>query len=180
MWAHGQAPQPRSGAPKALEGRAHIHNIILAIAITFLFSRSCVCLSRGFVPIQGEPFACVRHSPHQLISGPVQPGSKVPHAHCEGAGLQGGWDHSLPRRLSALSRTGHTSTLDLINSFSIGYLIFVRHPLKTAPFGTRPVSRYRHNATSSLRANATMAMRRMRPFMVPTRDRNQMLKSLSG
>jgi hypothetical protein len=30
-------------------------------------------LSYGFVPIQGEPFACVRHSPHQLISGPVQP-----------------------------------------------------------------------------------------------------------
>src|SRR4029077_12361010 len=39
-----------------------------------------------------------------------------------GRGLQGGWDHSLPRRLSAMSRPGHTSTLDLISSFSIVFV----------------------------------------------------------
>jgi hypothetical protein len=39
-----------------------------------------------------------------------------------------------------LPGAGHTSTLDLINSF-YWYLIFVRHPLRTAPRGTRPVSR---------------------------------------
>ena len=50
-------------------------------------------------------------------------------------GLQGGWDHSLPRRLSAMSRSGHTSTLDLIS------YCCVRHPFKTAPRGTKPVSR---------------------------------------
>jgi hypothetical protein len=27
--------------------------------------RSCVCFSYGFVPIQGEPFACARRSPHR-------------------------------------------------------------------------------------------------------------------
>ena len=50
-------------------------------------------------------------------------------------GLQGGMDHSLPRRLSAMSRSGHTSTLDLIS------YCCVRHPFKTAPRGTKPVSR---------------------------------------
>jgi hypothetical protein len=33
-----------------------------------------------------------------------------------GLGLQGGWDHSLPRRRSAMSRSGHTSTLDFVSS----------------------------------------------------------------
>src|SRR5260370_41347420 len=47
--------------------------MIEEIANTFLLQHSCVSLSYGFVPIQGEPFACVRHSPHQLISGRVQP-----------------------------------------------------------------------------------------------------------
>jgi hypothetical protein len=50
----------------------------------------------------------------------------------------------------------------------------------TAPVGTTPVSRYRHSATISLRATATMAMRRMRPLMSPTRWWNQRVKSLSG
>jgi hypothetical protein len=97
----------------------HIRNIILVIANTFLVSRSCVCLSCDFVPIQGEPFACVRRSPHQLISGRVQPVPRSLMRIARGAGLQGGWDHSLPRRLSALSRPGHTSTLDLISSIGI-------------------------------------------------------------
>jgi hypothetical protein len=57
-----------------------------------------------------------------------------------GLGLQGGWDHSLLRRLSAMSESGHTSTLDFISS-CYRYLIFVRHPLRTAPCGTTPVSR---------------------------------------
>src|SRR5579864_5022487 len=78
--------------------------MIEEIANIFFLGRSCVCLSYGFVPIQGEPFACVRHSPHQLISGRVSTRSKVPHAYREGAGLQGGWDLSLPRHLSALAR----------------------------------------------------------------------------
>ena len=43
------------------------------IANVFLLKHSYVSLSYSFVPIQGEPFACVRHSPHQLISGRVQP-----------------------------------------------------------------------------------------------------------
>jgi len=70
-----------------------------------------ICLE--LLPIQGEPFACVRHSPHQLISGRVRP---VPRSlmRLRGLGLQGGWDHSLPRRRSAMSKSGHTSTLDFI------------------------------------------------------------------
>src|SRR5260370_35633161 len=48
----------------------------------------------------------------------------------------------------------------------------------TAPFGTTPLVRYCHSATMSLRAIATMVMRRMRPFMLPTRSWNQRLTSL--
>jgi hypothetical protein len=55
MWARNQTPPPRSGVPGA--GRAHIRNLILTIANIFLANRSCVCLSCGFVQIQGEPFA---------------------------------------------------------------------------------------------------------------------------
>jgi hypothetical protein len=70
----GQAPQPRSGAPKTQGLRVrHIRNIILVIANTSCSIAPAFCLSCDFVPIQGEPFACVRRSPHQLISGRVQP-----------------------------------------------------------------------------------------------------------
>src|ERR1700739_1213788 len=40
--------------------------------------------------------------PHQLISGRGEPRTKVPHATCEGTGLQGGWDHSTSRRIAAM------------------------------------------------------------------------------
>ena len=52
---------------------AYIRNIMEEIANVFLLKHSYVSLSYSFVPIQGEPFACVRHSPHQLISGRVKP-----------------------------------------------------------------------------------------------------------
>ena len=42
--------------------------------------------------------------------------SQGPSCALRGRGLRGRWDHSLPRRLSALSRSGHTSTLDFISS----------------------------------------------------------------
>ena len=76
-YGFGCAVKPRSREAvrrrrRAL-GCAHIRNIIVEIANIFLLGPSCVCFSYDFVPIQGEPFACVRRSPHQLISGRVQP-----------------------------------------------------------------------------------------------------------
>ena len=53
-------------------------------------------------------------------------------------------------------------------------------PFRTVAVGTTPVSRYRHKAIKSLRAIATMAIRRMRPLAVPTRSRNQILNGLLG
>src|SRR6516225_3615805 len=38
--------------------------------------------------------------------------TRVPHAFCEGEGLQGGWDQSYTRHISAKSGRGHASTLD--------------------------------------------------------------------
>jgi hypothetical protein len=55
----------------------------------------------------------MRHSPHQLISGRNRVRTKVPHASLRGQrGLQGGWDPSASRLLSAIHTHGHTSTLD--------------------------------------------------------------------
>src|ERR1700739_3088324 len=63
-----------------------------------------------------SPFG-MRRSPHQLISGGGEPRTKVPHATCEGTGLQGGWDPSATRLLSASHAHGHTSTLESVVVF---------------------------------------------------------------
>jgi hypothetical protein len=51
---------------------------------------------------------------------------------------------------------------------------------KAAPLGISPVVTRRHNATSSLRARATTAIRRGRPFVLPTRAQNYWRSALSG
>ena len=129
----------------------------------------------------GAPCDSMRRSPHQLISGRdrAQPRSLM--QHCEdGRGLQGGWDPSLRRRLAATPPGGHASTLDWYYFSSVFTTPCSDQPFSAAAVGTTPVSRYRHSATKSLRATATMAMRRMRPLAVPTRSRNQVLKGLLG
>jgi hypothetical protein len=107
---------------------------------TSLLQNSCVSLSYGFVPIQGEPFASRAALAAQTYIRPGSTRSTIPHARCEGAGSKAGWDLSPLRHLAAQSSTGHTSTLDLI-IFSYRPLVFVPHPLRTAPCGTTPVSR---------------------------------------
>jgi len=52
--------------------------------------------------------------------------------------------------------------------------------LSTAPLGTTPVVTNRHSAIISLRATATMLIRRILPLRAPTRLRNHWLNSLSG
>ena len=137
IWVRGQVPQPRSGAPTAQDLRVHlISNIIEEIAILFV-AHLLICLS--FVAIQGKPFACVQRSPHQLISGRVQSRPKVPHAVCEGAGSKGMGPFSTAASFSHIEIRSHIH-LGFVSSF-YPYLIFVRHPLRTAPRGTRPVSR---------------------------------------
>src|SRR6516164_5824868 len=50
----------------------------------------------------------------------------------------------------------------------------------TAPAGISPWLRYLARAMSSLRASATIEMRRIRPRLEPTRWRNQQLRALAG
>jgi hypothetical protein len=50
----------------------------------------------------------------------------------------------------------------------------------TAPAGISPWVTYLERAMSSLRASATIEMRRVRPRSEPTRWRNQWLRALSG
>jgi len=54
------------------------------------------------------------------------------------------------------------------------------YALNTAPCGTTPCVTYRQSATSSLRAKATIAIRRIRPRPSPTRATNQRLRSEPG
>src|SRR5262244_290458 len=49
-----------------------------------------------------------------------------------------------------------------------------------APAGISPWLRYLPRAMSSLRASATIEMRRIRPRLEPTRWRNQQLRALAG
>src|ERR1700694_4560074 len=51
---------------------------------------------------------------------------------------------------------------------------------ETAPAGISPWVTYLERAMSSLRASATIEMRRVRPRSEPTRWRNQQLRALSG
>src|SRR5260221_14377214 len=51
---------------------------------------------------------------------------------------------------------------------------------KTAPAGISPWLIYLERAMSSLRASATIEMRRVRPRSEPTRWRNQQLRALAG
>ena len=138
IWAHGQAPQPRSGAPKAQGLRVRLNpfhhrgdrkyfptqSLLRLFELWFRSDpRRALCVACGARRTNLYPAGC----------NPFQ----GPSCALRGRGLQGGWDHSLPRRLSAMSRSGHTSTLDLM-SFCYRFL---RYPLRTAPRGTRPVSR---------------------------------------
>jgi len=52
--------------------------------------------------------------------------------------------------------------------------------LTTAPAGISPWVTYLERAMSSLRASATIEMRRVRPRSEPTRWRNQQLRALAG
>src|SRR6266404_1773483 len=73
----------------------------------------------------------------------IRPGStrsKVPHARCEGAGSKGDGTILYRGVFQPCRDPVTSSTLDLISS-CYRYLVFVPHPLRTAPRGTRPVSR---------------------------------------
>ena len=83
------AAAKRCAEGAGLEGAPKSVNLIEEIANTFLLQHSCVSFSYGFVPIQGEPFAW-----RAALAAPtyIRPGStrsKIPHAHCEGAGSKG-------------------------------------------------------------------------------------------
>jgi hypothetical protein len=84
-----------------------------------LLSRGYEVRSYGFIyVIQGG--ALKRYTATRRINlYPVgtAPRTKVPHATCEGMGLQGGWDPSTARRIAAPFRTDHTSTLETAYSF---------------------------------------------------------------
>jgi hypothetical protein len=81
--------------------------------------------------------------------------TKVPLATVRGHRLQGGWDPSIWRRIEPRCATGHIIHLGISNlAFLSGYQIF-----KTARSGTRPLSRYRLGAISSLRAPGMIVIR---------------------
>ena len=102
---------------------------------------------------------------------------------CSSARAQGskvGWDPSKPRHIAARVFADHTSTLEsvmfLLSSLSVSLITPSEQRLQ-APDLSRDSARAQ---ISSLRATATIVIRRMRPLSLPTRSRNQTLKGLSG
>ena len=142
-----RSPEGRAGRREGLTAKSarrativsgHCAANVTAFVLLIFFPSFDVPMTLFNSP-KAEPFA-MRRSPHQLISGRGEPRTKVPHATCEGTGLQGGWDPSATRLLSASHAHGHTSTLEsvmfLSSSFSESH-----HSFRAAPSGTRPVSR---------------------------------------
>src|ERR1700721_3480155 len=112
------------GAPKSVTSSKRLPNICTLSHL--------ICLS--FVLIQGEPFACVRRSPHQLISGRGQP---VPRSLMRVARARA------PRGMGPFSTAASFSHVEIRPHIHLGfirsfyrYLIFVCPPLRMAPRGT--------------------------------------------
>src|SRR5262249_54984393 len=94
-------------------------------------------------------------------------------------GLQGGWDPSNPRRLSAMRSAGHTSTLDLGKSscsisrcWASGFeqrALRYQAGLEIAPERHQELARQRHDRNAP-----DPPLQDAHPFA------NQMLKALSG
>jgi hypothetical protein len=94
---------------------------------------------------------------HRTPSGPS-------YGRFEGTGLQGEWNLSSHRHFSAMVFGGHTSSLNRICRLCrLLVWLFADHPFfRAMSVGSTPASRYRHRQISSVRATATMVMRRMR------------------
>ena len=117
---------------------------------------------------------------HRITLYPVrdrEPGTLIFHARVKARPSKHG-THQQKRSLDTLGRVGHTSVL--VVSAPLSRSADQKLGCSTAPVGTTPVVRYRHSAIISLRATATIVIRRMRPLRSPTRWRNQRLNSLSG
>ena len=152
-----------------------------------LFSRllEVKVLYLQFDPRPEPAFERMRRSPHHLISGPGPILYQGPsYERFEGTGLQGGWDLSAHRHFFSHGfRRPHIHLGSVCRYCQLSRLLwlFSDHPFfRAMSVGSTPASRYRHRVISSLRATATMVMRRMRPLRVPTRSRNQALKELPG
>ncbi len=71
---------------------------------------------------------------------------------------------NLRERQLAIGTLGHHHPPTATSVYCRGAVELANHAaFKTAPSGTSPVVRYRHNAIINLRARATIAIRRTRP-----------------
>jgi hypothetical protein len=118
---------------------------------------------------------------HNLISGGIMFGSatKIPHARA--CRFQGARINLLERRFSALPDNDHIATLVRWARQLLRRRPFVLfYDFNSAPSGSSPVSTYRQSAIKSLRATATIVMRRIRPRPVPTLSWNQRERAERG
>jgi transposase len=116
------------GAPKSVTSSKRSPNILC---------RSSFCLS--FVPIQGEPLRACGARRTNLYPAGYNP---VPRSLMRVARARA------PREMGPFSTAASFSHVEIRSHIHLGFissfyrcLIFVRHPLRTAPRGTTPVSR---------------------------------------
>jgi len=180
-----QAPQPRSGAPKAQGLIAALrpqHNppcrrsrspAASPPADRFESVARAHLLAAALMPAEPHirsPFT-ERLAPQSLILEVIGLGRVGPH--CISA-----------YRSHCLRRPARPDPTRLIRPRGTAIMIpLSRMPqtgFVTAPAGISPWVTYLQRAMSSLRASATIEMRRVRPRSEPTRWRNQQLRALSG
>ena len=103
-----RSPEGRAGRREGLTAKSARRGTI----VSDHYAANVTALTQG-----GAPLLCGARRINLYPAG-ASPRTKVPHATCEGTGLQGGWDPSATRLLSASHAHGHTST------FGIGHVPF--------------------------------------------------------
>src|SRR6516164_6648795 len=125
-----RSPEGRAGRREGLTAKSARRGTI----VSDHYAANVTALTQG-----GAPLLCGARRINLYPAG-ASPRTKVPHATCEGTGLQGGWDPSATRLLSASHAHGHTSTLESVMLFSSSFRDS-NYTFRMAASGARPVSR---------------------------------------
>src|SRR5271165_7697225 len=162
-------------------GRAHVGN---ASALSIMATVPFLCRAQpplhSFTGSEAEPNLVCRMTASPHIRSALPRRTMIPHARGHRARKSG--IILLNGRISAITKADlHSPGSDEpVTTGPRNKIKLHLYALNTAPCGTTPCVTYRQSATNSLRAKATIAIRRIRPRPSPTRAMNHRLRSEPG